>query len=137
MKNLYYKDAVSILSTLSILLFLVFFLYMILHHNEIQHWGRYVIGLAIAGLYICCIVATRDQYHVSVQGSIEQTGVQGLFAVDSKTAYLAYAGAFVIVASLLLACFLHTQSYWKLAFFLLSSAMLFKIVVVEVSRILA
>lgn len=100
------------------------------NRRKINYWGRRVLILATVGLVLCFTAVFRDGYIDSL------TGGRGLFLLDSITIQLAYAGGAVIGFAVLTAVIIRKQNYRKWMFYLLSAAIVFKLIVVEFSRLL-
>lgn len=98
-------------------------------HREIKKWGQKTLILAITGLLLCIFVVLRDGYATALQGGI------GVFSLESLQINLAYLGGVVIGFSTFSSIFIHNQKYRKIMFFVLSGAIIFKIGLIEISRI--
>ena len=68
--NLYFGDFVVTMSTILILLVWAFIALTLIRYKSVEFWGRRVAILSLLGLVVCCFVATRDGYHMSVQASL-------------------------------------------------------------------
>ena len=134
--NLYFGNVPSIISTLLVIGVFIYIGVTVAKQNEIKFWGRRIAILALLGLLICIFVATRDGYDLSVQASIDTGVLPGLFTVDSIQSTLCIIGGAVTAFCSLSSIFVKRQRYRKAVFFILSAIILFKTLVIEVSRVL-
>ena len=91
--------------------------------------GQRILILAITGLLLCVFVVMRDDYVAGLQSGT------GLFSLESFQINFAYLGGAVIGFSTLSSIFIRNPKYRKLMFFVLSGAIIFKIGLIEISRI--
>lgn len=133
--ELYFGNFVTTVSTLLIFAMVCFIVYTIFKREGIQFWGRRVAFIALYGLLICCFVATRDNYHLSVQASFDNTVTAGLFTIYSIQSTLCCIGGAIITFSSISSIFVRNQKYRKVMFFVLSAAIIFKMLVIEISRL--
>lgn len=134
--NLYFGDFTSIISTFLVIGVFIYMGITIGKQNQITSWGKRIIILALWGLLICIFTAARDGYALSVQVSMGDQVSPGLFALDSIQSTLACIGGAVIAFCSLSSIFVRKQGYRKAMFFILSAAIIFKTLVIEISRIL-
>lgn len=132
--SLYFGGIVETISTFLILATVLYILFTIVRHKNIEYWGRKIAMLAVIGLVVCCFVATRDGYHLSVQASFDDTIKAGLFTIDSIQSILCSIGGGVIALSVILSFFIRNQRIRKIIFFVLSITIVFKVFVIEISR---
>ena len=128
----------NVSSVITILLIVGVFIYMfttIKRQNEINSWGKRIAVLALTGLLICIFAATRDGYDLSVQASIDHSTLPGVFTASSIQSILCSLGGAVIAFSIFSSIFVKKQWYRKAMFFTLSSVIIFKVFVIEISRI--
>lgn len=133
--NLYFGNFVTTVSTIIVCMVWTFIIYSAIHHKKIKNWGRMTAILALSGLVLCCFVATRDGYDKSVQASTDSSIQAGIFTVTSIQSLLACIGGCVIAFSAISSIFVKNQKYRKIMFFCLSLAIIFKTILIEVSRI--
>lgn len=133
--ELYFKDGVTTVSTIITVAMISFIAYMFFKQSSIDKWGRYILILAVVGLVGCCFFAVRDGYDQSVQAAIDSVTQPGLFTVQSIQSTVCCIAGAVIALSTLSSIFVQNQTYRKVMFFVLSSTILIKILVVEISRI--
>jgi len=129
MFTLFLGDLWSILSTVLLLAVLIYIIITSTKHREIEKWGRKTLILAITGLLLCIFVVLRDDYAEALQDGT------GLFSLESLQINLAYLGGAVIGFSTLSSIFIRNQKYRKITFFILSGSIIFKIGLIEISRI--
>lgn len=132
--NLYFGNFVVTMSTVLVLVTWGFIFLTLVKQKCYEFWGRRVAALAFLGLLVCCFVATRDGYHLSVQASFDESVAAGLFTITSIQSILCCIGGAIIVFSLITSIFVKNQKYRKAMFFVLGGAVIFKTVVIEVSR---
>jgi len=130
MFELFFGNSSSILSTVFLTAIAAYIAVVAVQRKRIEKWGRLTLVLAVTGLALCCFVATRDSYVDALQGGT------GVFALDSVQIYLAYAGGAVNAFAALSSAFVRNQKYRKAMFFILSASIVFKAVLIEVSRII-
>ena len=129
MVTLFFGDGWSVLSTVFLIVVLLYIVFTVKQHKQIASWGRKTLILVLAGLILCISVALRDDYMLAVQGG------SGLFMLDSFQIQWASMGAILIVFSALSSIVNKNQKYRKVMFFVLSVAILCKICIIEISRI--
>lgn len=132
--NIYFGDFVTTISTLMVCLATGYIIYTAIKHKETEHWGRRIAFLALFGLLICCFVATRDNYHLSVQGAIDGTVSAGVFALNSIQSKLCCIGGAVISITCISSIFIKNEKYRKIMFFVLSTVVILKTLIIEISR---
>lgn len=132
--NLLIGDFTTTVSTILVATAWVFIIYTAIKQKEITRWGRRIGALMLLGWIICCFVATRDGYHLSVQASFDDSVNPGLFTIDSIQSNLCCIGGAVIAFSGLSSIFVKNQKYRKVMFFVMSSAIIVKTLVIEISR---
>jgi len=130
MFTLFFGDLLSTFSTVVLLAVLAYIVITTVRRKGIERWGRRTLILALVGLVLCCLVVMRDDYVAALQGGT------GFFPLDSIQIYLAYIGGAVIALSSLSSIFVRNQKYRKVMFFVLSASIIFKAVLIELSRIL-
>lgn len=133
--NLYFGNFVTTASTILVLVLWAFIVYSVVKQKEVEHWGRRIAGLALFGLLVCCFIATRDGYHLSVQASFDDTVKAGLFTIDGIQSTLCCIGGATIFISSISSIFVKNQKYRKVMFYVLSGAIVIKTLVIEISRL--
>lgn len=139
MLSLYFGNSTAVLALISILIVLVFIGLSIKKRNNIQYWGRRVCILFFLGLFVCCVVATRDQYDKSVQALIQGVAqIPGTFPLISATSIqsnvCAIGGGLLALFSFL-SIWIKKQSFRKVAFFIMSVIFIGKVFIIEITRI--
>lgn len=132
--NLYFGDFVVTMSTVLVLVSWVFIALTLARYKRVEFWGRRVATLSLLGLVVCCFVATRDGYHLSVQASFDAGIAAGLFTINSIQSVLCCIGGAIIVFSSISSIFVKNQKYRRTMFFVLSSTIIIKTLLIEVSR---
>ena len=125
----------SIISTILIVGIMVYIWNTISKRSEINSWGKKIALLALWGLLICIFASTRDGYVQSVQASMDTKVLPGVFTADSIQSVLCSIGGAVIAFSSLSSIFVKRQGYRKVMFNILSAAIVFKVLVIEISRL--
>lgn len=134
--NLYFGDAISTISTLLVIGAFIYIGLIVSMQKKIDNWGRKIAVLVLWGIVICCFVAIRDSYHLSVQASMDNNVTAGLFTLESIQSILCSIGGAIIAFYSLSSIFIRKQKYRKIMFMILSATMLIKTLIIEVSRIL-
>lgn len=132
--NLYFGSYVSIISTILVIGVIIYIGITTAKRNMVQSWGKRIAILVIWGLLVCIFAATRDSYHLSVQAAMEPAVLPGVFTLSSIQSMLCCIGGAVIAFCSLSSIFVRKQRYWKAMFYILSSTILFKTLVIEISR---
>lgn len=132
--NLYFGDFVVTISTVLVLMVWTFMVFNLVRRKKIEFWGRRIAVLALAGLILCCFVVMRDEYHLSVQASFDESVTAGLFSVNGIQSIICCIGGAIVFLSSFSAIFVKNQKYRKAIFFVLSCTIIIKTLVIEVSR---
>ena len=131
---MYFGNIVTSISTIILLTELGYIGYHVFKHKEIQQWGRRIAILAIWGLLLCCFVAMRDNYHLSVQATLDEKVLPGCFSIDSMQSNLCCIGGGVIAVSVISSIFVKRQKYRKVMFMMLGTTIIIKTLIIEISR---
>ena len=131
---MYIGNFVTTLATLLLIITGSYIVCTIRKRNDIEYWGRRIAFLATFGLIICCFVAARDHYHLSVQASFDTSVEPGRFTIDSIQSTACCLGGAVIAFASLSSIFVRNQKYRKVMFFMLSATMIMKMLIIEISR---
>lgn len=131
---MYFGNYVTTTTTILLFVELGYIVYVIRKQRDIKNWGRRTAFIALWGLLLCCFVATRDNYHLSVQASIDGSVNPGIFTIDSIQSTVCCIGGAVIAFSALSSIFIKKQKYRKAMFLMLSAMVIMKTVVIELSR---
>ena len=134
--ELYFVKFYSIVSAILIISVLIYIGETIIKRNEITSWGKRIVALTLLGFFICVFAALRDGYVLSVQASANSNITPGLFTTDSIQSSLACLGGAVIGFSSISSIFVRRQGYRKTMFFILSAVIVFKTLLIEISRII-
>ncbi len=81
--DMYFGDFATTMSTLMVCIATTYIIYTIIKQKQTEYWGRRIVLIALFGLIICCFVATRDSYNLSVQSIFDTTVSEGVFALNS------------------------------------------------------
>lgn len=133
--NLYFGDLTTTVSTALVFVVWAYMASNIVNHKKVEYWGRKIAVLATLGLLVCCFVATRDGYHLSVQSSFDETVSAGLFTINSIQSTLCCIGGAIIAIASVSSIYVKKQKYRKAMFLVLSCTMLLKTLIIEISRL--
>ncbi|MEG0367768.1 MAG: hypothetical protein RR585_13090, partial [Coprobacillus sp.] len=86
-------------------------------------------SLLAIGLLLCIFVVMRDDYVSGMQGGMS------LFAINSLQINLCYLAAAINGIIFFMTLFIKKEKYLEMMFYTLSMAMIFKILIIEVTRI--
>lgn len=136
MYQLYFESPLKIGSLVLMLALAAFVIVSLVRRNTVEHWGWRILILAALGLWLCCLVATRDGYHLTVQNAIDGSVAAGLFELTSFQSILCCICGGVIFLGGLSAIFVHNQTYRFGVFTVLAVAFFVKVLTIEVSRII-
>ncbi|MEE1251111.1 MAG: hypothetical protein UHU19_18045 [Lachnospiraceae bacterium] len=103
-------------------------------HNKVPFWGRHIALLTLLGLFICCVVATRDNYDLSVQASFDHAVTAGLFTIDSIQSKVCCICGGIIACASLSSIFVKNQKYRRFMYFAVAGTAIIKMLVIEFSR---
>lgn len=131
---MYFGNMLTTITTMILLAELSYISYIIYRQKEIKNWGRCIATLTMWGLLLCCFVAARDSYHLSVQASMDENVMPGIFAIDSIQSTICSIGGGLIAFSAISSIFVKKQKYRKLMFMVLSIIIINKVLVIEISR---
>lgn len=132
--SLYFGDFTSAVSVFLVLVALAYIVLTMAKHSAVEYWRRRIAVLTVLGLVVCCFVAARDGYQLSVQSSFDETVSAELFTLNSIQSVLCCIGGGVIAFSSISSIFVKNKKYHKAMFFILSFAFIFKTLVIEISR---
>ena len=131
-----YSDSVLIeyVSLFFITTILVYIGVAMLRYRKVNYWGRRIMLLSIMGFIVCCLVAIRDRYYLSVQASFNEGMLSGLFPLNSIQSNLCSMGGAVIAFAIITSIFIKSRKYRRNMFFLLSVTVIIKTLIIEISR---
>ena len=135
--KLYFGNIVTTITTIMVLTLVGFIGYSLWNRNTINFWGRRNLFLLIYGLVICCLAATRDGLDKTIQSAIDGSCTPGLFPLVSVSNIIGCIGAAMIIIAAIATPIARTQHMREIWFYFMSSGILLKIVVTEISRIMA
>lgn len=101
-----------------------------------KNWGKKIMIIMLVGLMLCIFAALRDEYHLSVQSSVDSSVSPGLFTIDSVQSRLACIGGAIIAICAISSIFIRKQQYRKVIFYIISTTIVFKIFFIEISRVI-
>ncbi len=132
--NIYIGNLITTVSTVLVLVVCAYIGLNIINHKKVEYWGRKIAVLTVVGLLVCCVVATRDGYHLSVQASFDETITAGMFTINSIQSILCCIGGAIIAFSAISSIFVKNQKYRKIMFLALSCTIILKTLIIEISR---
>lgn len=134
--KLYIGNTITTVTTVMIFILVGFIGYSIWYRNLITFWGRRTLFLFILGLVICCLAATRDGLDQTIQNAIDGSCAPGLFSLVSIPTIIGCIGALMIIVAFIATPIAKSQHMRQIWFYVMSSGILLKVVVIEFMRIL-
>ena len=134
--KLYFGDGITLVTTVMIIILLGFIGYSIWNRNIITFWGRRTLLLFALGLVICCLAATRDGLDQTIQYAIDGSCAPGLFSLISIPTMIGCIGAAMIIVAFIATPITKSQHMREILFYIMSSGILLKVIVIEFVRIL-
>ena len=129
--KLYFKDGVTIATTVMILILIGYIAFCILTRKQTQHWGLRSLILLIFGLVVCCFAATRDGLDKTIQNAIDGSCDPGLFPNIAGC-----IGALAVIVGIIATPIAKTQVAREVWFYVMSGGITLKILTVEIARII-
>lgn len=130
--KLYFGNIVTIVTTLLIFALIGFVGYSVYYHESINYWGRRSVFLLVYGLVICCFAVARDGLDQTIQYTIDGSCAPGIFSLISVPTIAGCIGAAIII----IAAIAKSQQIREVWFYVMSGAIVFKIVTVELMRMI-
>lgn len=134
--KLYFGNGITFVTTVMIIILLGFIGYSIWNRNIITFWGRRTLLLFVFGLVICCLAATRDGLDQTIQCTIDGSCAPGLFSLVSIPTIMGCIGAAMIIVAFIATPITKSQHMRQIWFYIMSSGILLKVIVIEIARIL-
>lgn len=134
--KLYFGNAVTTVTTIMILVLLGFIGESIANRTSINYWGRRSLFLLAYGLVICCFAAARDGLDKTIQNTINGSCAPGVFSLVSIPNLIGCIGATIIIISAVATPIAKSQHMRQIWFYVMSSGVMLKILVMEVARII-
>ena len=134
--KLYFGNAVTTVTTIMILVLLRFIGESIANRTSINYWGRRSLFLLAYGLVICCFAAARDGLDKTIQNIINGSCAPGVFSLVSIPNLIGCIGATIIIISAVATPIAKSQHMRQIWFYVMSSGVMLKILVMEVARII-
>ena len=133
--KLYFGNAVTTVTTIMILSLVGFIGYSVWNHNDISFWGRRNLFLLMYGLVICCFAAARDGLDKTIQAAIDGSCTPGIVPLVSIPTIVGCIGAAMIIVAAVATPIAKSQRMREIWFYVMSSGVMMKIVVMELARI--
>ncbi|MGN8887874.1 hypothetical protein [Blautia sp. HCP28S3_G10] len=108
----------------------------IANRTSINYWGRRSLFLLAYGLVICCFAAARDGLDKTIQNTINGSCAPGVFSLVSIPNLIGCIGATIIIISAVATPIAKSQHMRQIWFYVMSSGVMLKILVMEVARII-
>lgn len=134
--KLYFGNAVTTVTTIMILVLLGFIGESIANRTSINYWGRRSLFILAYGLVICCFAAARDGLDKTIQNTINGSCAPGVFSLVSIPNLSGCIGATIIIISAVATPIAKSQHMRQIWFYVMSSGVMLKILVMEVARII-
>ena len=125
MIDLYFKDAVTVITIGLVLAMLAFIVISITHGAKVQKWGRLIALFIVVGVAISALSATRDAY--AMPGA--------LFGMTSMQALVCAGAGAVITLTAIVSIFLKKQGAKRMCFHIISALFVVQVLAVEISRV--
>jgi hypothetical protein len=124
MIDLYFRNAVSVITIALVLGMLAFIVLSITNGSKIQKWGRLIALFIVVGVAISALSATRD-------GFAAQNALFGMTSMQTLVCSLA-GGAIALTG--IVSIFLRKQAARRVCFHIISTLFVTQVLVVEISR---
>ena len=134
--KLYFGNIVTIVTTLLIFAMIGFVGYSVYYHESINYWGRRSVFLLVYGLVVCCFAVARDGLDQTIQYTIDGSCAPGIFSLISVPTIAGCIGAAIIIIAAIATPFAKSQQMREVWFYVMSGAIVFKIVTVELMRMM-
>lgn len=134
--KLYFGNTITTVTTVTIVVLIGFIGYSIWNRNMITFWGRRTLYLFVLGLVICCLAATRDGLDQTIQHAIDGSCTPGMFSLVSIPTIVGCIGTTMIIIAFIATPITQSQHIRQIWFYVMSSGILLKIVVIEFFRVL-
>ena len=134
--KLYFGNIVTIVTTLLIFALIGFVGYSVYYHESINYWGRRSVFLLVYGLVVCCFAVARDGLDQTIQYTIDGSCAPGIFSLVSVPTIAGCIGAAIIIIAAIATPLAKSQQMREVWFYVMSGAIVFKIVTVELMRMI-
>lgn len=126
MIQLYFKDAITSITTVLVLGLLLFAGGLILKRQKVQKWGKFILIFIVLGTAVSGLSAARDLYMMD----------GALFTVSSfQSTVCSILGGFIFLSGLV-ALFFKKQNAKRCIFYLISGFFTVQVLTIEISRVL-
>ena len=134
--KLYFENIVTTITTIMLLILVGFIGESIGNRSNINYWGRRSLFLLVYGLTICCFAAARDGLDKTIQNTIDGSCAPGVFPLISIPNLIGCIGAAIIIIAAIATPIAKSQHMRQIWFYIMSSGVMLKILVMEVARII-
>ena len=125
MVNLYFRDAVSVITICMVLAMLAFIVLSAVRGEKVTRWGRLIALFLVVGVAISAVSATRDAFATP-------NAVFGMMSLQSVVC--ACAGV-AIALTAIVSIFLRKQPAKRVCFHIMSALFVVQVLTVEISRV--
>lgn len=125
MLKLYFGSTNTIISTLMIIIFCVFFGLIVARRSSISHWGILVLVMFFFGLFMSFISGMKDGMGTAASLIPQKHLMMTVLCILGGLAFLAGIAAI----------FVRRQEFWQVSFFILSLIIIIKILLTEGFRV--
>jgi hypothetical protein len=126
MIQLYFKDAITSITTVLVLVLIMLAAGLILKREKAQKWGKFILIFIVLGTAVSGLSAARDLYMMD----------GALFAVSSFQSTVCSILGGLIYLSGLVALFFKKQNVKRWIFYLISGFFTVQVLTIEISRVL-
>lgn len=106
------------------------------NRNTISYWGCRNLFLLMYGLVICCFAAARDGLDKTIQAAVDGSCIPGIFPLISIPTIVGCIGAAMIIVAAVATPIAKSQRMREIWFYVMSSGVMLKVVVMELARII-
>ena len=134
--KLYFGNMVTTVTTIMVIALVGFIGYSVWNRNTISFWGRRNLFLLMYGLVICCFAAARDGLDKTIQAAVDGSCTPGIFPLVSIPTIVGCIGAAMIIVAAVATPIAKSQRMREIWFYVMSSGVMLKVVVMELARII-
>lgn len=125
MIDLYFRDAVSVITIGLVLAMLAFIVLSLTNGAKVQKWGRLIALFIVIGVVISALSATRDAFALP----------DALFAMDSMQSLVCSLAGGAIALTAIVSIFMKKQMAKRVCFHIMSALFVVQVFVIEISRV--
>ncbi len=125
MIDLYFRDAVSVITIGLVLAMLAFIVLLAVHSTKVTKWGKLIALFFVVGVAISALSATRDAFAME----------DAVFGMMSLQAVVCAGAGVVITLTAIVSIFLKKQAAKRVGFHIMSVLFVMQVLTVEISRV--